>query len=220
MIMRGQQGCKWSAAAVGLAALLTVAPLGAIALFDIGPGADEGPTAVFEYYDAAHDHYFATASPQEIEALDSGRIAGWKRSGEGVAFLVYAAPAKARYVSGAQALARPVCRFFVPPASHFLSASEEECEAVAAAHPEFVLETPAAFYAWLPDPVTGQCPALFAKIGGFEFQAVYRLWNGRADTNHRLTTSRSDRAAMIAAGWLPEGYGDDGVAMCVPHWYS
>ena len=23
---------------------------------------------------------------------------------------------------------------------------------------------------------------------------------------------------MIAQGWVAEGYGDDGVAMCVPHW--
>jgi len=219
--MCGQQRCKWLAVAVGLAGLLTVAPpLGAIALFDIGPGAGEGPTAVYEYYDAAHDHYSLPASPQEIDAVESGRIAGWKRSSDGVAFLVYSAPVNARFVPAAQGVARPVCRFFVPPASHFLSASEGECDAVAAAHPEFVLETTAAFYAWLPDPATGQCPALFAKIGGFEFRPVYRLWNGRMDTNHRLTTSRSDRAAMVAQGWVPEGYGAEGVAMCVPHWYN
>ena len=212
--MRKRHGCTWLSATVGLVACLTVAPLGAITV----PGADDVSTTAYEYYNAAEDHYFVTASPEEIEALESGHLGGWVRTSEGGAFLVYRAPTRARYVPPAQAQARPVCRFLVPPASHFLSASDEECNAVAAAHPEFVYESPAAFYAWLPDPATGQCPVLFAKIGGFEFQPVYRLWNGRVDTNHRLTTSRSERAAMIEEGWVPEGYGDEGVAMCAPRW--
>jgi hypothetical protein len=45
---------------------------------------------------------------------------------------------------------------------------------------------------------------------------VYRLWNGRASTNHRYTTDRGIRAAMLAQGWIPEGYGPDGVVMCAP----
>ena len=218
--MGTRSGSRWSAATVGLVALLTVAPLGAITLFDLAAGADDGPSAVYEYYNAARDHYRVTTSPQEIEALESGRIAGWKRSSETEAFLVFSAPARARFVPPAEADAQPVCRFLVPPASYFLSASQEECNAVAATHPEFGFETPAAFYAWLPDPATGLCPVLAAKIGGFEFQPVYRLWNRKADTNHRLTASRSERAAMIEAGWVSEGYGDEGVAMCAPHWYN
>jgi len=43
---------------------------------------------------------------------------------------------------------------------------------------------------------------------------VYRPWNASASSNHRYTTDRTTRAAMIAAGWTPEGYGRDGVAMC------
>ena len=205
---------------IGLLACLTVTPLGAITLFEFAPGTDGVPTAVHEYYNAAQDHYFVTTSPQEVEALESGHVPGWERSSDVGAFLVFGVPVSARYVSPAQSAARPVCRFLVPPASHFLSASDDECNAVAAAHPEFAYESPAAFYAWLPDPATGQCPALFAKIGGFQFQPVYRLWNQRVDTNHRLTTSRIARAAMIEEGWVPEGYGDEGVAMCVPHWYN
>jgi hypothetical protein len=219
-MMRKQQGSKWSAAVVGLFAWLVVAPIDAITLFETVPGADERPTDVYEYYSAARDQYFVTTSPQEIDALGSGRIAGWKRNSETAAFLVFSAPTGARYLPSGQADARPVCRFFVPPASHFLSASEEECDAVAAMHPEFVYETPAAFYAWLPHQETGRCPELLAKIGGFEFQPVYRLWNRRVDTNHRLTTSKRERAVMIEQGWVSEGYGDEGVAMCVPHWYN
>jgi hypothetical protein len=43
---------------------------------------------------------------------------------------------------------------------------------------------------------------------------AYRLWNGRADSNHRFVTDRSRRGAMVAKGWIAEGYGPDAVAMC------
>ena len=232
--------CRWLAAMFGLVALLATAPLAALTLFELVSGetadqvgrpvtpelietpvsADHNAMAVYEYCNVACDQYFVTGSPQEIDALESGRMPGWQRKGDAQAFMAFSVPVRARHLPRAHADARPVCRFYIPPASHFLSASEEECNAVAAAHPEFVLETAAAFYAWLPDAATGKCPALFAKIGGFEFQPVYRLWNGRADTNHRLTASRHERATMIANGWIAEGYGDEGVAMCVPHWYQ
>jgi hypothetical protein len=45
---------------------------------------------------------------------------------------------------------------------------------------------------------------------------VYRLWNNRADTNHRYTSSTATRAEMRARGYLAEGYGPDAVAMCAP----
>jgi len=70
-----------------------------------------------------------------------------------------------------------------------------------------VLETPSAFLAALPNTASGACPAGQA--------AVYRLWNGRADSNHRFATSRDVRAQMLARGYVAEGYGPDGVAMCV-----
>jgi hypothetical protein len=40
------------------------------------------------------------------------------------------------------------------------------------------------------------------------------LWNAGASSSHRYTTDRATRAIMIAAGWIPEGYGRDNVAMC------
>jgi hypothetical protein len=43
---------------------------------------------------------------------------------------------------------------------------------------------------------------------------VYRLWNHRADSNHRYTADAATRAAMLARGYAPEGYGPLGVAMC------
>jgi hypothetical protein len=43
---------------------------------------------------------------------------------------------------------------------------------------------------------------------------VYRLWNQRADSNHRYTTRVAIKAEMLAAGYVAEGYGADGVVMC------
>ena len=44
----------------------------------------------------------------------------------------------------------------------------------------------------------------------------YRVWDARADTNHRYTTSRTIRDQMVAMGWVAEGYGPDSVIMCAP----
>ena len=77
---------------------------------------------------------------------------------------------------------------------------------MAARFPGVVLEDARIMYVALPDAVTGACPP-----GG---SPVFRLWNARASTNHRYTTSVATRDAMIAAGWMPEGYGPRAVAMC------
>jgi hypothetical protein len=185
-----------SAAAVGLLALVAfaAAPVSAV--------------TVVEYYNAALDHYFITPLPTEIDALDSGRISGWGRTG-----LVFDAYATAQEAHGA--LVSPVCRFYIPPVhgdSHFLSASPAECAEVlakVAADPNFsgyIEETSAEFYIALPDPTSGACPTGSGP--------VYRLWNQRADSNHRYTADAATRAVMIARGYAPEGYGPLGVAMC------
>lgn len=159
---------------------------------------------VVEYYNATLDHYFITPLVTEIDALDSGRIAGWTRTG--LAFDASASPGAA---------SSPVCRFYIPPAhgdSHFLSASPAECAAVLAkvgVDPDFsgyIEETPAEFHIALPDASSGACPAGTAP--------VYRLWNHRADSNHRYTADAPTRDAMIARGYVSEGYGPQGVAMC------
>jgi len=169
-----------------------------------------------EYYDRARGHYFITASAPDIEALDSGRLPGWQRTGES-------------FPVGAHATTRlgleytyngsPVCRFYIPPAagdSHFFSGSADECAAVQSRYTDFVLETTAAFYATLPDASTGQCGVMPGFVDGdIQLRPVFRLWNGRADTNHRYTTRSDLRAAMIDQGWISEGYGPLGVAFCV-----
>jgi serine protease len=154
--------------------------------------------AVIEYYWAARDHYFMTALPVEITALDAGTFGGWVRTGQ--SFGAYAQPT---------GFASRVCRFYIPAAygdSHYYSASPEECAAVQVKFPVLIEESPKVFYVALPDLNTGVCPAGTVP--------VYRLWNNRADTNHRYTTSLAIRSQMLAKGYLPEGYGLNGVAMC------
>ena len=165
---------------------------------------------VIEYYDATLDHYFMTPLTNEIEELDSGQIAGWSRTGR--VFDAYPSSAAANGTA-----VNPVCRFYIPPQhgdSHFFSASPDECAAVLAkiaTDPNFsgyIEETPAEFYIAMPDTATGACPAGTVP--------VYRLWNHRADSNHRYTADFATRNAMVALGYIPEGYGPLGVAMCTP----
>jgi len=174
-----------------------------------GATASVPPRAVtaVEYRNAALDHYFVSDLAPDLVALDTGRIPGWSRTGH--AFKVQ--PAATADAPNA------VCRFYIPPAhgdSHFFSASAQECTAVAQkaltdpAYSGYVQETASAFYVALPDPVTGACPAGLLP--------VYRLWNARPQSNHRYATSAGVRAQMQAAGWVPEGYGPDSAAMCVP----
>ena len=104
-----------------------------------------------------------------------------------------------------------MCRFYIPPAygdSHFYSASPAECADVRARFPEFTYEASDVFHVGLPDFATGACAAGTVP--------VYRVWNNRADTNHRYTTSAAVRQQMQAAGWIAEGYGPDQVIMCAP----
>lgn len=200
-----------------LAALLVASPAGAIELFATDSGHDQ-PVPAVEYYNAEHDQFFLTTLREEVDAIDAGQRGGWARVAIGPAFLAFNVPVRARMVEASRADAKPVCRFYVPPAAHFLTISAEECELVALRYPGYVLETRAAFYAWQPD-LSGGCPQLFARIGGFKYQPVYRLWDKhRHGADHRYTASKVERDALVGQGWISEGYGEDGVAMCVPAW--
>jgi hypothetical protein len=162
-------------------------------------------TAV-EYYNPTLRHYFISNLQPDIDALDSGRIAGWVRTG--LAFYVFANPG---------AGLNPVCRFYIPPQhgdSHFFSADPAECARVQNLigfdpnYSGYILETPSAFYVALPNVFTGAC--------GPGTTPVYRLWNARVDSNHRYTTDPVTKAQMQAIGYIAEGYGPNAVAMCSP----
>jgi hypothetical protein len=163
---------------------------------------------VIEYYNPSLDHYFMSASQPDLDALDSDRIPGWQRTGYSFDARItryldeFASPPLSQLVD--------VCRIYIPPAdgsSHFFTASAAECAAALARYPEFLLETTTAFLATLPDPETGACPQ--------NSYPVYRVWNGRADSNHRYTAAIDIRDQMKAGGYIAEGYGPDAVAMCV-----
>ena len=158
---------------------------------------------IVEFYNAGLDHYFITANPGEISDLDSGVHKGWQRTGE--SFNAYGPGSSGR--TGR----RPVCRAYGNPAagldSHFYSASPQECVATLDNFgDDWLFEAAEVFEMELPDTTTGACAA--------DRVPIHRLWNGRADSSHRFVKTLALRAQMIARGFVPEGYGPNGVVFC------
>ncbi|MEO7157836.1 MAG: hypothetical protein ABI039_09755, partial [Vicinamibacterales bacterium] len=162
------------------------------------------PTSVevVEFYNAGLDHYFITAFPAEINDLDTGRHAGWVRTGE--SFKAYGIG------SSGSITRRPVCRAYGLPSqglnTHFYSASPDECFATLSNLGAWGLEASEVLEMDLPDAVSGACPDAGVP--------VYRVWNRRQDSNHRYTTSVAIRDQMVQKGGVAEGYGPNAVALC------
>ena len=153
-----------------------------------------------EFFNPARNRYFLTADAGEQAYLDSGGEAGWTRTGQHFA----------AYLPGmSDNRGRNVCRFVSPPGvgidAHFLSVSLWECFTVSV-DPAW-REEGDAFDIGVPDVLTGEC------AGGLF--PVYRLWNPRTG-DHRWIADAGLAAALAAQGWVREGYGDAGVAMCAP----
>jgi len=165
-----------------------------------------------EFHHPATDRYFVTMFAQDFEAIDSGRVPGWVRTGDSMRVWInnYYNPGDEEIGPHAQPEGLlPVCRLFLPPPqgpSHFFSASLDECALALRNIPGLILETDQAFLAFLPDTATGTC-AQYAS-------PVYRLWNPKEAMSHRFTPSKAARDAMVERGWVSEGWGQDGVAMC------
>jgi hypothetical protein len=167
---------------------------------------------VDEFYNPTLGHYFITADAAEKQALDDGLHGEWRRTGE--SFRAYA---KGSSTSGS---VNPVCRFYSPVRrlindveywegsnSHFFTADASECMTVADRWwYAWLMEGDNVFQIDLPDKTSGACPAGTIP--------VYRLTNQRTDSSHRYTTNTVIRTQMLAAGYLAEGYGPDGVVMC------
>jgi hypothetical protein len=158
------------------------------------------PIAAVEFYNATLDHYFLSSLAGDIDALDTGRFAGWVRTN--LSFNVF--PSQTAGGAGAT----PVCRIRIPPQlgdSHFFGRNAEECAATLAKNPLMEQESPAAFFIMIP--AAGICPAGTVP--------VYRAFDNRGgDANHRYTTDRAVRDQMKTMGWILEGDGDDIVVMC------
>lgn len=166
---------------------------------------------VIEFYNEGLDHYFMSAGPGEVAAVDGDAAHAWKRTGQRWNAYLRA--------SDAPPNANPVCRFYgIGPQSHFYTGNPDECAylksleqaqraAAASVNQPFTgwQYEGIAFYAIVPDKATGQCP------GGTS--PVYRAYNRNAGTgsNHRFTTDSWLDAAMLLT------WGDEGVAFCSPH---
>ena len=168
--------------------------------------ADRLPMAAIEFYHPGLDHYFVTASPLEIGALTSGQFSGWVPTG-------YSFPVLAP--DHTLAGSTPVCRFYGNPLagldSHFYSASPKECGEVGQKFPEaWLLESENVFRVFPADAHSGACPA--------DTEEVRRLYNRRADANHRYTDKDDVALSMLPKGYVPEGYGPSVLptAFCVP----
>ncbi|HTQ01439.1 MAG TPA: hypothetical protein VMN56_19135, partial [Casimicrobiaceae bacterium] len=105
----------------------------------------------------------------------------------------------------------PVCRFFstasTKKSAHLYTADATQCAATKA-DATWQYEG-IAFYAVVPDGA-GNC-----KAGTVP---VFALHNGSAGAaaSHRYTTNANVQSQMVASGWVPEGNGPLGVAMCAP----
>ncbi len=158
----------------------------------------EAQVRVVEFYHAVLDHYFITWVPAEIALLDDGTtIKGWSRTGQSWKVLT---PGLA---------GSPVCRIYIPPLSgdgHFFGRDSVECDGTMQKRPEFILEDRKFFVVYSTQ--SGDCAPGTVP--------VYRVFSNRPDANHRYTTERVIRDAMLAQGWLAEGDGPDTVAMCAP----
>jgi hypothetical protein len=179
-------------------------PGGAVAPGSSAAGAKALPTAaqvtVTEFYHPAFNHYFITAYADEAAHLAAGGLPPWIPTGH--TFKVWGGPDQG---------ITNVCRFFsatfAPRSSHFYSNNPDECPGLSAGG-VWQLESSAAFF--MMPTATGSCPS--------GTMPLYRLYNdGKSGApNHRYTIQTSVRTTMIAAGWLPEGMGSNGVFACVP----
>ena len=148
-----------------------------------------------EYYYAAWDAYFVTASPTEVTTLDWNSLVDgvWKRTGK--QFNVYP-------LADAPASSSTVWRFFstafAPKSSHFYTANAAEYN-VLLTNADWKLEGPV-FNALMP-AADGTCPEGSTP--------VYRLYNNGMGgaPNHRFTPDVIVYAQMIATGWINEGVG-------------
>ena len=147
---------------------------------------------VAEFKNVHLNHYFLTANPEEMAAIDAGKSGpGWIRTGYG--FIAY-------MHDGWCGGCLPVNRFYgtpgLGPNSHFYTAEAAEAEG---------LKRPGSGWSFeslefaIAVPQDGSCAAGVP---------VYRLYNNRwmfNDSNHRYVTNASERAAMQAQGWIDEG---------------
>lgn len=155
---------------------------------------------VLELYDRANDDYFMTMDRSEFIAAQMGSTRWFPTGYQFYAFV-------RDFFNGFGGT--NVQRFYGLPSpgldTHLFTLDANEVAALSA---NWTLENISAFEIWQPLTATGFCPK--------NTLPVYRLWNGKGNAHHRYTIEPAVRQEMIAKGWIPEGYGPDGVVMCSP----
>lgn len=162
------------------------------------PPAGEGQAT--EFYHPGFDHYFITAYQAEADNLAAGKLPPWIPTGK--SFKVWSGPG-----TNVSNVWRFFSASFAPKSGHFYTNSATEAVSLRAGA-VWVQEATDAFY-MMASP-TGTCPSGTIPL--------YRLYNNGqgGSPNHRYTTDLGTSAQMIAAGWVPEGNGANGVFACVP----
>jgi hypothetical protein len=161
---------------------------------------------VVEYYNTILDHYFLTATSQEMYDIEHGSAGpGWTRTG----WIFSAYPVgqtDAGFSPGCPgSCGTPVARFYgtpgLGPNSHFYTADAAEAAGLKKPGSGWTFERDE-FQIPLP---TGTDGAGACTIG----VPVYRLYNNgfarHIDSNHRYVTDAGERAKMQAKGWIDEG---------------
>jgi len=146
---------------------------------------------VVEFYNPDLDNYFITADPGEQAFVDTGAVGNWTRTGN-------------TFLDGGP---NQVCRFFggpLGPNSHFYTADARECADLKSIYNPAIKtwKFESNDFSITPASTTGsKCPA--------NYLPVYRAYNnGQArgvDSNHRITTSFTAIAEVVANGWQNEG---------------
>ena len=159
---------------------------------------------VVEFYNKLLDNYFITADVSEALAIDHGSAGpGWTRTG-------------AAFKAGGST---EVCRFYgsqLPgPNSHFYALDGSECQGLMDV--QFSASDPRrqtvkswnfeSFDFTSTRPTTGQCPAGTAPV----YRAYNNGFSRGIDSNHRIVSSQTAIAQVVARGWIAEG-----VVMCAP----
>ncbi|MEO8135071.1 MAG: M12 family metallopeptidase [Betaproteobacteria bacterium] len=174
---------------------------------DVLPAVQEQLVTVHEFYNAALDRYFRTASDAEATSIRANPATGEQDTGQ---------PFKAWASNGHPASATIVYRFYGSvnpgPNSHFFTANLDEARSLQRAE----LDTPPGFKRWnyeelafaVKMPADGACP-------GDAPVRILRVYNdgfarGR-DSNHRFLTDIGLYNQMLARGWVGEG-----TVMCAP----
>jgi len=168
---------------------------------------------VIEFHNPALDHYFVTADPGEIAALDGGALGGaWKRTGNNfTGWEIATAPAGAV----------PVCRFFgtdqyradgsrIGPNSHFYTADAAECELTRTGFTS-VAGNGNTYPAWTFEANAFAVEPRASTLCAGGTRTLHRAYNNgaRGDPNHRYATNLALLESM--PGWVVEG-----AVMCIP----